>query len=79
MKIEAEMVEKAYIAARDELTSKEKDIITRYYGIDNKVRHSLAEVAEIYGVTRERIRQIKTVALNKLKVVGKIKARGSIK
>ena len=66
--IEAERIEKAYKVFKDLLSAREKEVITRYYGIDIHVRHSLAEIAELYQVTRERIRQIKTVALKKLKI-----------
>ena len=62
MEIKAEKVKKAYRKLGGKLTPKQKDIITRYYGIDNHVRHTLAELGEIYGVTRERIRQIKVEA-----------------
>lgn len=68
MKIKAEIVEKAYGELKSTLTDKERDIITRYYGIDPHVRHSLAELGTLYKVTRERIRQIKVDALRKLKV-----------
>lgn len=68
MKIQAEVVKQAYEQLKSELTPKEKDIITRYYGITPQVRHSLAELGAIYQVTRERIRQIKVEALRKLKV-----------
>ena len=65
-RIEAEVVQLGYKQNKNLLTPKEKDIITRYYGINPHVRHTLAEIGEIYGVTRERIRQIKVVALEKL-------------
>lgn len=68
IEIKAELVEQAYKELKSVLTQKEKDIITRYYGIAPNVRHSLAELGEIYGVTRERIRQIKVQALQKLKI-----------
>ena len=68
IEIKAEVVAEAYKELKSVLTQKEKDIITRYYGIAPNVRHSLAELGEIYGVTRERIRQIKVIALQKLKV-----------
>lgn len=64
--IEAEKVEQAFKEFRTKLSAKEKDIITSYYGISPKVRHTLAEIGEKYQVTRERIRQIKVVALSKL-------------
>jgi DNA-directed RNA polymerase sigma subunit (sigma70/sigma32) len=68
MKIRAEVVKEAYIKLGSKLTVKEADIITRYYGITPNVRHTLAELGAIHGVTRERIRQIKVEALKKLRV-----------
>jgi len=75
METEAETVEKAYKSSKGLLTDKERNIISRYYGINNNARHSLAEVAEIYGVTRERIRQVKTDALDRIGVPRKIGKR----
>jgi len=64
--IKAEKIKEAYERFKDSLTQKEKEIITRYYGISPHVRNTLAEIGEIHGVTRERIRQIKVIALEKL-------------
>jgi len=72
---EAETVEKAYQSSEGLLTDKEKDIISRYYGINKNTRHSLAEISERYGVTRERIRQVKTDALDRIGVPRKIGKR----
>lgn len=66
MGIEAEKINKAYQKLKNTLTEKEKEVITRYYGIDDQVRHSLAEIGKMFQVTRERIRQIKVDALIKL-------------
>lgn len=68
-KIEAERVKEAYYKFNELLSPKEKEVITRYYGIEPNVRHSLQEIAnlEMFHVTRERIRQIKAIALKKLK------------
>lgn len=67
MKVEAERVERAYKQFNHLLTAREDDIITRFYGLNKQVRHSLNEIGEMYQVTRERIRQIKEEALKKLK------------
>jgi len=68
IKIEAEKVEKAFRERKEMLTEKEIEVITRFYGIDDRVRHTLEEIAAMYQVTRERIRQIKSGALKKLEV-----------
>lgn len=66
--VEAERIEKAYKEYKSLLNPREKEVITRYYGIAPNVRHSLAEIGAMYQVTRERIRQIKVEALKKLKI-----------
>lgn len=65
-KIEAEVIEEAYKQFKAKLTPREKEVLTKYYGLDREVRHSLKEIGGVYGVTRERIRQIKVIGLQKL-------------
>jgi RNA polymerase primary sigma factor len=65
-KIEAERVDKAYKQFKKALNPREKEVLTKYYGLDSQVRHSLNELGETYQVTRERIRQIKVEALRKV-------------
>jgi RNA polymerase sigma factor (sigma-70 family) len=50
----------------EELTERERKIINLRFGIDGK-EHSLLEIADIFGVTRERVRQIEGKALRKLR------------
>ena len=50
----------------EELTERGRKIINLRFGIDGK-EHSLLEVADIFGVTRERVRQIEAKALRKLR------------
>jgi RNA polymerase primary sigma factor len=49
------------------LTNKEADIIMRRYGINNDLSETLEEVGHKFNVTRERIRQIETNILRKLR------------
>ena len=67
-RIVAEKIAEAYGKLKPLLSEREKEIVTRYYGIENQVRHTLAELGEMFDVTRERIRQIKEGALTKLKI-----------
>jgi len=48
------------------LSPRESEIIRLRYGIDKDDRHTLGEVGKIFGVTRERIRQIENMALQKI-------------
>lgn len=50
------------------LSIREKDIICKRYGIMGEEAHSLMEIAKYYGLSRERIRQIESKALEKLKM-----------
>jgi RNA polymerase primary sigma factor len=49
------------------LTSREAKILKLYYGLDGEKPHTLEEVGIIFKITRERIRQIKEKALDKLR------------
>jgi RNA polymerase primary sigma factor len=49
------------------LTPIEADIIRFYFGVNGKNIHTLAEISEKFNLTRERIRQIKARAIEKLK------------
>ncbi|KPG69763.1 sigma-70 family RNA polymerase sigma factor [Enterococcus sp. RIT-PI-f] len=51
----------------DTLTDKEECILRLRFGFENGKSKTLEEVGQVYGVTRERIRQIEAKALGKLK------------
>ncbi len=51
----------------DALTPRERDVITLRFGLIDGRECTLEEVGEIFGVTRERIRQIEAKALKKLR------------
>jgi hypothetical protein len=48
------------------LTKKEKNIIGRRFSLENIKRETLDRIGQSYSITRERVRQIETVALKKL-------------
>lgn len=48
------------------LTSREDRVIRLRFGINTKGEYTLEEVGKLFGVTRERIRQIEAKALRKL-------------
>jgi len=49
------------------LTPREEKILRRRFGIGEETGHTLQEVGDEFGVTRERIRQIQAKALTKLR------------
>ena len=49
------------------LTPREEKIIRMRFGIGEKTEHTLEETGKVFGVTRERIRQIEESALKKLR------------
>ncbi len=58
----------------NDLTPREREIIGMRFGLDDGVTHTLEEVGQKFGVTRERIRQIEAKALEKMKDHEKSKA-----
>ena len=54
-------------SALDKLTEKERNVVKLRYGFyDNRI-YTLEEVGDIYGVTRERVRQIELGAIAKIR------------
>ena len=50
-----------------DLTEREKKILEMRFGLEDGVTHTLEEVGKVFGVTRERIRQIEAKALEKIR------------
>jgi len=53
--------------ALEGLSEKEKRVLTFRFGLEGEKPHTLEEVGNFFGVTRERIRQIESKALRKLR------------
>jgi RNA polymerase primary sigma factor len=53
--------------ALETLSSKEANVIKMFYGIDLPSAYSLAEIGEIFDLSRERVRQVKEKAIRSLK------------
>jgi|TARA_Y100000310_G_scaffold9735_2_gene10504 RNA polymerase primary sigma factor len=50
-----------------DLTPKEQKILRMRFGLDDGITHTLEEVGQEFGVTRERIRQIEAKSLDKIR------------
>ena len=59
------------------LSDKEQDIIIRRFGLDGTKPMSLKEIGEVYGLTKERIRQIEKRALERLRSVSEERDLGA--
>ena len=56
-----------------ELSPKEQKILKMRFGLENSISHTLEEVGKEFGVTRERIRQIESKAIDKIRRQEKIR------
>jgi RNA polymerase primary sigma factor len=65
--VEASMLAEFVTEALAELTPREQRILRMRFGIGGAGEHTLEEVGQVFGVTRERIRQIEAKALVKLR------------
>jgi RNA polymerase primary sigma factor len=55
------------------LTERQKDVLLLYFGIGVEHPMSLEDIGDKFGLTRERVRQIKDKAINKLRSASKSK------
>lgn len=60
-------VESQLSAALANLTERESEIISCYFGLNGKDPMTLEEIGDIFGLTRERVRQIKEKCIRQLK------------
>ncbi len=51
----------------DVYNQKQQKILQMRFGLEDGITHTLEEVGQEFGVTRERIRQIEAKALEKIK------------
>jgi hypothetical protein len=49
------------------LKEREKEVILRRFGLEGRKKETLQSIGDSSGITRERVRQIESVALNKIK------------
>jgi RNA polymerase primary sigma factor len=71
------LLRKRFVEGTEELlctlTEREAQVIRMRFGLDGGVERTLAEIGESFELTRERIRQIETQALRKLRLPARAK------
>jgi RNA polymerase primary sigma factor len=63
----AHSLQEQLMVALDELTDRDKEVIRMRFGLADGRPQTLEEVGKYFGVTRERIRQIESKTLAKLR------------
>jgi RNA polymerase primary sigma factor len=56
----------------DSLDARERTIISLFFGLSTNRRHTLAEIGRTMGISRERVRQLKNRAIDKLQEFAEI-------
>ena len=64
---EKNMLRESILDSMENLNEREQMILKLRFGIDDGRQRTLEEVGKVYGVTRERIRQIEEKALQKMR------------
>ena len=64
---EAMMHQEIVAVLTDVLSEREKEVIVLRYGLSSTKAHTLEEVGKIFDLSRERVRQIQTKAMRKLR------------
>jgi RNA polymerase sigma factor (sigma-70 family) len=54
-------------ASMKNLSKREREIIKAYYGFESDVPQTLSEIGKRYGISRERVRQIKINAMRRMR------------
>lgn len=63
----------------DTLCEREKDVLKLYFGIGCDIPFTLDEIGQRFNITRERVRQIKTKAIDRLKSLPDLKTLASLR
>ena len=67
LKLMEESLQRELVSGLSVLSPREVDVLSCYYGLNGKSALTLEEIGELFGLTRERVRQIKERALRRLR------------
>ncbi len=67
LKLMEESVRKEVVDGLEILSPREIQVVTAYYGLGNSKPLTLEEIGDLYGLTRERVRQIKERAIRRMR------------
>ena len=65
--VDRKLMREALGEVLEELTPREREVLELRFGLSDGRSRTLSEVGELFSLTRERIRQIETKALAKLR------------
>jgi len=67
IEVEARLLSETVRSALDSLEERDAIVLRLYFGLEGEREHTLEEIGNMLGVTRERIRQLRDRALRRLK------------
>jgi len=67
MEVESRLLTEMVEVALDTLEARDAKVLRLYFGLEGEREHTLEEIGNILGVTRERIRQLRDRALRRLR------------
>lgn len=67
LKLMEESIKKEVLEGLDILSPREVQVIEAYYGLNGLRTHSYEEIAQMYGLSKERVRQIKERAIRRMR------------
>ena len=67
MEVEGRLLSEAITEALDTLEPRDAKVLRLYFGLEGEREHTLEEIGNMLGVTRERIRQLRDRALRRLR------------
>ena len=71
LEVESRLLTEAVTDALSTLDARDAKVLRLYFGLEGEREHTLEEIGNMLGVTRERIRQLRDRALRRLKEGGK--------